>query len=243
MEREENVYTENIQTETGAEAQEGAERANGGLDNVSAVLGKFKDVDALARAYSSLQAEFTRRSQKLKQLQREAEEKGTEKGAEKSSAATVVEKLRKNAAAVKAEDEKFHSFVNELETVGMQTETQDALPENLEKQSARVVGEKALEEGIQQGAARAVSGKSDSSVAMSRESVDLSEGELYDKVSRNENVRLKVIGEYLASLQKAGAPLMRGGAGTLAAPPMKARSLEEAGTMALRFFKKDHAQA
>ena len=243
MEREENVYTENIQTETGAEAQEGAERANGGLDNVSAVLGKFKDVDALARAYSSLQAEFTRRSQKLKQLQREAEEKGTEKGAEKSSAATVGEKLRKNAAAVKAEDEKFHSFVNELETVGMQTETQDALPENLETQSARVVGEKALEEGIQQGAARAVSGKSDSSVAMSRESVDLSEGELYDKVSRNENVRLKVIGEYLASLQKAGAPLMRGGAGTLAAPPMKARSLEEAGTMALRFFKKDHAQA
>ena len=243
MEREENVYTENIQTGTGAEAQEGAERVEGGLDNVSTVLGKFKDVNALARAYSSLQAEFTRRSQKLKQLQREAEEKATEKGAEKSSAATVVEKLRKNAAAVKAEDEKFHSFINELETVGMQTEEQDALPESLETQSTRVVGEKALEEIVQEGTARAISGESDSSVAMSRESVDLSEGELYDKVCRNENVRLKVIGEYLASLQKTGAPLMRGGAGTLAAPPIRAKSLEEAGTMALRFFKKDQAQA
>ena len=32
----------------------------------SALPGKFKSVDALARAYSELEAEFTRRSQKLK---------------------------------------------------------------------------------------------------------------------------------------------------------------------------------
>ena len=33
------------------------------------VLGKFKSVDALAHAYKELEAEFTRRSQKLKALQ------------------------------------------------------------------------------------------------------------------------------------------------------------------------------
>ena len=32
-------------------------------------LGKFKSVDALARAYSELEAEFTRRSQRLKALE------------------------------------------------------------------------------------------------------------------------------------------------------------------------------
>lgn len=37
-------------------------------------LGKFKSVDALMRAYGELEAEFTRRSQRLKALQ-EAEEK------------------------------------------------------------------------------------------------------------------------------------------------------------------------
>ena len=34
--------------------------------NPDPLLGKFKSVDALARAYSELEAEFTRRSQKLK---------------------------------------------------------------------------------------------------------------------------------------------------------------------------------
>jgi hypothetical protein len=33
------------------------------------LLGKFKDVDALLQAYNSLQAEFTRRSQRLKELE------------------------------------------------------------------------------------------------------------------------------------------------------------------------------
>ena len=41
-----------------------------------AILKKFKDVDALARAYEALQSEFTRRSQRLKQL--EGNQKHTE---------------------------------------------------------------------------------------------------------------------------------------------------------------------
>lgn len=241
MEKEENVYTENNQAQTGAEAQEGAER-EGGLEDVSAVLGKFKDVNALARAYSSLEAEFTRRSQKLKQLQREAEAKEREQNAEQSSTAAMVEKLRKNAEAVKAEEKKFNHFVHELEQVGDSAgeSAANALP--LAEQSARVDGEEGREE-TEENAANAFLKANDSSVAKGREDAVFSEGELYDKASRNENVRLKIIGEYLASLQKSGAPLMRGGAGTLAAPPLKAKSLEEAGNMALRFFKKDNAQA
>lgn len=44
-------------------------------------LGKFKSVDALLRAYGELEAEFTRRSQKLKELQDASAEKCAEAGA------------------------------------------------------------------------------------------------------------------------------------------------------------------
>ena len=64
MEEKENVYEENSPAEEFAEASE---------EGALTVLGKFKDVGALARAYESLQAEFTRRSQRLRQLEKEAE--------------------------------------------------------------------------------------------------------------------------------------------------------------------------
>ena len=82
MEKEENVYEETTPTEEFAEASE-----NGALT----VLGKFKDVGALVRAYESLQAEFTRRSQKLRQLETEVE------NFKKEQASSGAEKLRKNA--------------------------------------------------------------------------------------------------------------------------------------------------
>ena len=40
-------------------------------ENAAAVLGKFKDVQTLMKAYSDLEAEFTRRSQRLKELEKE----------------------------------------------------------------------------------------------------------------------------------------------------------------------------
>ncbi len=38
--------------------------------NAAAGLGKFRDVDALLEAYNNLEAEFTRRSQRLRQLEK-----------------------------------------------------------------------------------------------------------------------------------------------------------------------------
>ncbi|MBR7100321.1 MAG: hypothetical protein IKC91_04120 [Clostridia bacterium] len=59
-----NGLTEATATEQGAAAQE-----NTG-STAAADLGKFKSVDALLQAYNSLQAEFTRRSQRLKELEK-----------------------------------------------------------------------------------------------------------------------------------------------------------------------------
>ena len=58
--------TQNDETEQGAEAQ-----VEKGSADCLTDLGKFKSVDALLRAYNSLQAEFTRRSQRLKELEKD----------------------------------------------------------------------------------------------------------------------------------------------------------------------------
>ena len=62
MEKEENVCVDE-RTANAAEAEKRECEA----------LGKFKDVNALLEAYGALEAEFTRRSQRLKALEREAE--------------------------------------------------------------------------------------------------------------------------------------------------------------------------
>lgn len=77
---------ENIQNAVGmpgnTAAEQGAE-AQKEYGSSAAVPGKFKSVDALLRAYNSLQAEFTRRSQRLKELEREREERNTPPPAER----------------------------------------------------------------------------------------------------------------------------------------------------------------
>ncbi|MDE6597422.1 MAG: hypothetical protein K2K60_02150 [Clostridia bacterium] len=56
-------------TENERATAETAEAEKG--ENAAAVLGKFKDVQTLMKAYSDLEAEFTRRSQRLKELEKE----------------------------------------------------------------------------------------------------------------------------------------------------------------------------
>ena len=233
MEEKENVYLENAQTGTGAEAPSSA-GSECAVNNVSTVLGKFKDVDALASAYSSLQAEFTRRSQRLKELEREMEKWDAEKreaSIREAKTAAVAEKLRKNAVSAREEGKKFSSFVAELEQVGAQLEGDADLPDG----SNRIA--EAVKQTQEAEGATSANPRGNLSVARSQEAVALSADELFAQASRNEDVRLKIIGEYLTSLKKSGAPLMTGGVGTLAAPPIKAKTVREAGTMALRFFK------
>ena len=53
------------------ETQVTADTAEAEKEEAAAVLGKFKDVKTLMKAYSALEAEFTRRSQRLKELEKE----------------------------------------------------------------------------------------------------------------------------------------------------------------------------
>lgn len=269
MEKE-NVYEQNTQTEAVACATEPTQKA-GAEKETSAVLGKFKDVDALIRAYENLQAEFTRRSQKLKQFEKEAE-----KAAQAKDEAGVhggVEKLRENAVQRRKQAMEFDKFVADIQTANacaekQQAENGDGSFDNFTRTGTQQDGvadvqtsamqtadpktqinalqtQKTIEQGeVGDGENASIKEKTRvASVDEYAKSVDLSSDELLAKVHANEDVRLRIIGEYLSSVGKTAAPLMQGGMGTLAMPPMKPKSFNDAGNMALRFFKKDGVQA
>ena len=239
MKEEENVYEETTRSED-ATAVEG--------EKASTVPGMFKDVDALVRAYSSLQAEFTRRSQRLKELEKRVENFEGEGHDARSGA----EKLRKNAKAHREENEQFDKFMAETVGVNPQSSEEASTSQNSVVSKNQPSEEVAKEtQNSQNGdtmSAMNVSAAAESAQKGEREATGkiasedgTNTGNLYEQVCRDEGVRLKIIGEYLSSIGRSGAPLMTGGVGLLATPPQKPKSISDAGNMALSYFKKPKA--
>ncbi len=243
MSKEENVDVETTRAED-AEMQVPVE----GEKNASTVLGKFKDVDALTRAYESLQAEFTRRSQRLRSLEKEVEnfrKLGGESGAEK---------LRRTARVRREAAKAFDNFVAEVATP-VEEATEPALEEKepLNAVEGEPLSGKESGEESKNGEAQAVGadeglktpreaersipagGGARSFVAESEEG---SSEALFRRAFDDEGVRLRIVGEYLASLGKSGAPLTSRGAGIAVTPPVKAKTVGQAGDMALLYFRK-----
>ena len=262
MEIKDNVYALEDGTKTGQSTAVEGNARGGAKEKGSAVLGKFKDVSALERAYETLQAEFTRRSQRLKELERAAENFKAEQGVDGA------EKLRKNAGVRKERTKEFDGFVAEIERgFAVEPKKDDGKPtggtdekveavetvktdENTQTDGASTVGDgnnvpviaRSVEDEEEkvEAAISADDGIAENNIK--KASFDVADGAisdetLYRKALENESVRLKIIGDYLSSVGKTGAPLTMGASGTLATPPLKARSVSEAGEMALRFFK------
>lgn len=197
MKKKENVSVEEtgkqevVQT-TGVEKQteKAEDKQEKTTDNSGCGLPeKFHDVNALANAYNALQAEFTRRSQRLKELEAQAEN-------------FAKEKEQAEFRAEKQED-------------GASDSLPVAEPANPFSPSGET-GLKPVE-----------SPKDENEV-------------LFRQVQSNEAVRLKIIGDYLSSLSKPTAPLTVLGTGTPTAPVQKAKTLEDANKMALRYFQKEN---
>ncbi len=228
MIKEENVDVETTLTEEGAEARVG---------KASTVLGKFKDVDALARAYESLQAEFTRRSQRLRTLEKEAE---NFKRIEREDAGA--EKLRKTAKTRREETKAFDEFVADIVTP-----LQREKPVELEKEPLETIavgqedfcldGKGTPEEKEGEKLPSVVDGGQKDEESFTKKG-GISSEELLKRALDDESVRLKIVGEYLSSLGKRGAPLTGKGTGVFATPPKKAQTVGEAGDMALLYFRK-----
>lgn len=239
-------------------------------DRGSTVLGKFKDADALARAYESLQAEFTKRSQRLKELERAHKETDNtpqgmaESGSAKESAG--VEKLRAAAKAKRAREKVFDEFVAELETAQADDQTEVGQPvSKLSEDGAAIEPKTDAETKQPLGGAEeerpTVQQKNDNGTetdgkeeesAYQKEteqsvyaatSGGVSSDALYEAVKKDEKARMRIVGDYLASIRRSDAPLMRGGFGVVTTPTLRAKNISEAGEMALQFFRRDHSNA
>ena len=212
MQNKENVYEQTTtQTEQGLVINDTVceEKEVGSAD-----LGKFKDVNALLRAYEALQAEFTRRSQRLKRYEKETENQlpATDLQSEIGGGdSTMADAPEENAAGPdSAKEESVDTTeINESEAVAC-NKANDA------NNVATPISRTALQDSVE-----------DKTIAPS----------LYEQVMANEEVRLKIVGDYLSSIGKCGAPLIKGGTGVLTAPVKKAGSISEAGKMALAYLK------
>ena len=143
MEKKENVYEKTEGTGEGIEMENGAKEDC--RTSAPTVPTKFKDVDALVRAYSALQSEFTRRSQRLKELERKVENLE----GESLTGGSGVEKLRKNAQVRKAEMQRFDHFVAETERVGTQ---EDGLEKTAGTQENVVEKRASAQDGLEKAA-------------------------------------------------------------------------------------------
>ena len=207
MQNMENVYEKDAQTEQGSEMNktQGAEIEKGLTD-----LGKFKDVNALLQAYQSLQAEFTRRSQRLKQYE-------TADNQTRGKKLETREDENLQADAPKSEVQGPASTVEEKVEASDTNETVDMDCEN--KDGENTAATHAAE-------------------TLVRERVgNTPTPSLYEQVMANEDVRLKIIGDYLSSIGKSTAPITKGGVGVLTTPVKKANSVLDAGKLTLAFLK------
>ncbi len=248
MQNMENVYEINPQTEQGSKVKQ--EEKIGSTD-----LGKFKDVNALLQAYQSLQAEFTRRSQRLKRYE---EQENQRRNAVASIGANPQATVESDGA------EKPEDLETEKESVT------EANGESSAQSAAEAMPERAVADGLceadalcaeSEGPCSAVEEKiaangedGDSGVGgscadadnvtvenegkyQSERVVEQSAQKLYEQASANEEVRLRIVGDYLSSIGKSNAPFVRGGASALVTPPKKPRNLADAGNMALAYLK------
>lgn len=220
----------------------------------SALPPKFKDVRALADAYNALQAEFTRRCQRLKELEKNEEnlrkgERETENEEKTASGDTLCRSAAETEDRDAAKAENRSQAAENEENKGEECPKSGACKGESDDAPCGKQTEKAVSL-CESDAERTACG--DVEMNIENETVKTSEGQGENKqqprtaaekqgateeTTVSESVRLKIIGEYLSSLKRGGAPLARGGEGTAATPPKKAASIEDAGKMALRFFK------
>ena len=177
----------------------------------TASVGKFANSDELLKAYTRLEAEFTKKCQQLKEAERRSE----------APQPTVAEE-----SAPLYEKEEWEDRVAEfLGKYPIAEEYATEISSVLKEEPDLAKRDNCLEIAL---------GKALAKNYKKPESIIEDEAFLEAHVYRNDKVRDRVIRDYLAGLSPlSGAPktLPHGGAAAII-PPSRARSIEEAGAMA-----------
>lgn len=178
-------------------------------------LGKFKDTQSLLKSYGSLQSEFTKRCQRIKELEGEN--------------AALGEKLLERETQRKADGEKSLVTLDELYKRYPVAKDYRSFIENREKQSEGSEDLRDLLIGALCDAVDSERGKNSDA-----------EG-IYHSAKNCPEVMDKLIGEYLSNVMhsRAKAVLLSDATGaSVVAPPKKPRSFSEAGNMAKEYLRK-----
>jgi len=188
-------------------------KTEGEKDNESTVsVGKFANSEELLKAYNSLQSEFTKKCQQLKELEARCETPSAQNGADGS--APLYEKDEW--------DDKVAAFIEEY-PIAKEYASEISILIKGDPELAK--DERCLD--IALGRAVAKSYKKPESI--------IEDGDFLEKyVYSNEQIRDKVIEDYLrelSPLSSAPKTIPHGGSAAII-PPSRARSIEEAGAMA-----------
>ncbi|MBO4323654.1 MAG: hypothetical protein J5836_03230 [Clostridia bacterium] len=191
----------------GAPHTAAADNVIGGMQSP---YGKFKDLNALLRAYDSLESEFTRRSQRLKELEREAEERtiaggnalapDSSPGGTENAYETLIKRFPRAATFSKE-----FTAVSEDES---QTET------NMERTYIKILENEILK----------------------HENKLKDRDFLLGAVREDPTISEEVVNSYLKKLISSKPKAVFGGGKAMIAPPRRPNDLSEASAMAENYF-------
>ena len=184
-----------------------AEMVEGGMQGT---YGKFKTVDALLSAYDSLEAEFTRRSQRLKELEREA--------ALRTKTEAETENVSEEPLGGRKNDEDFFESYPRAKAFfqSYATENLDEKPSFGERERVYI---RLLEDEI------------------SRQENNLNSKDfLLEKVKGDPEIEKEIVKIYLKSLLNSKPKALVGGGNALVTPPKRPKSLTEASAMTEKYL-------
>ncbi len=172
----------------------------------STPLGKFANEQELAKAYRALEAEFTRRSQRLREL-----EKATEKGIKPEST--------KEYKAEDWEEKVSNLFAKYPIARTLSAEIEEYIKDNNEIIAQDDCLEYALVNVLSTSFADKAEQEREKSITQDQE-----------------RIRKEIIAEYIASLNAQAPKVMPRGGEIPTAPPLKASTIKEAGLLAEKIF-------
>ena len=209
---------ENMEQAATLPQTEGAESASPTADNEgTASVGKFANSDELLKAYNHLEAEFTKKCQQLKEAERRSEHSVEPSAKEGSAPLYEREDWDEKVAAFLGKYPMAEEYAQEIGAVLAADEVLAGQENCLEVALGRAVAKNYKKP----------------------ESIIEDEEFLERHVYHNDKIRDRVISDYLEGLSPlVGAPrtLPQGGAAAII-PPLKAKSIEEAGAMAEKLIK------
>ena len=220
---DENSQTENVIAEIKYEGNEVEQECAKCEENLihsnqegSNLLGKFNDVEELMKAYNNLQAEFTRKCQKLSMLEKEVED-------EKSKIPSH-DTESKNIPAYMQED-----FAQSLTNFLVENPNAKQYSKEI---SLELIGDESID--LNQAYERVLAKKY-------REPEDLVQDQDFIEkfILTNENLKKELLKQYVKNVKESTTPHLISGNGGVGAGSKKIElsSLEEANKLALKMFR------